>query len=853
MIPRVTPGISRRLTPRCGSARKTAKPPPRSRSNRYPDRSRTWYVVILVPCRESKLQSSQIFAQALAAFQSGRFSEAEREFKKFLRGEPRHFGALNLYAALLIQTERFDEAEPLLRKAIAVSSSSDKTFYNYGLVLKKLRKFEPALEAFSKAGAINPASPETWNNRGTVLNDLSRYDEAMANFDRAVSLAPNYAEALCNKARSLFSAGRVSEAIAAYGDAIRLKPALAEAWVGRGNAYFDQRDYPDALGNFEQALILKPDNVEAFVGRGFTFLSLKRYQDADAAFEGALKINRAHDTALVGRGQLQLALGRYDEALEAFTTAIKLNPDSAEAWMYFGQFYMQLHRYNEALPLFQKALKLKGDLAGAWLGLGNFYGAAAKWDAAFDAYENAIKIKPNLEYVPGSRVHAAAQICRWDQIAADWARCIEGVGAGLPVIDPAKLFSTPATAAEQLVCALNYSQHFYPQKETPLWQGEARTHDRLNIAYVSGDFRDHPVSMLLAAVLETHDRSKFRISGISLSPESPTPMGQRMKAAFDDFHDVSKKNDTEIAELLLSLQIDVVIDLVGHTHLERPGIFAHRPAPVQVNYLGYAGTVGTPYHDYILADRVVIPEVDHDHYSERTAYLPDSFLPADDTRAVSDMPMRRADFGLPDDGVVFCSFNNAYKITPLVFDVWMRLLKKVDGSVLWLSSLNGTAQANLRHEAEARGVSPDRLIFAQRMDKPEDHLARHRLADLFLDTIYYNAHTTASDALWAGLPLITCIGSTFAGRVAASLLNTAGLPELVTTSLEDYEALALKLAGDPALLASIKAKLAANNRPASPLFNTARYTRHLEAAYTTMWRRAQNGEAPTSFTVDPLP
>jgi predicted O-linked N-acetylglucosamine transferase (SPINDLY family) len=328
-------------------------------------------------------------------------------------------------------------------------------------------------------------------------------------------------------------------------------------------------------------------------------------------------------------------------------------------------------------------------------------------------------------------------------------------------------------------------------------------------------------------------------------------MRARLQGAFERFIDVQSKSDQDVVSLMRKLEIDIAVDLVGFTSGSRPAILASRPAPIQVNYLGYAGTIAADHIDYIIADRFIIPEDQQQHYSEQVVYLPDTYMGNDSKRRIAAQAPSRAELGLPATGFVFCSFNNSYKITPHIFAIWMRLLREVDSSVLWLPATDASAIVNLRREAQARGVDPERLVFSSRVERNEDHLARHRLADLFLDTLPYNAHTTASDALWAGLPVLTCQGETFAGRVAASLLQAVGLPELVTTNLADYEALALKLAREPALLAAIKAKLA-RNRETTPLFNTERFTRHIESAYTTMWERWQRGEPPRSFSVAPI-
>ena len=365
------------------------------------------------------------------------------------------------------------------------------------------------------------------------------------------------------------------------------------------------------------------------------------------------------------------------------------------------------------------------------------------------------------------------------------------------------------------------------------------------MAYLSADFHDHPVAYLTAGLFEHHDRSRFEITALSFGPDQASPTRDRIKGAVEHFIDVRSQSDQDIAELIRRLEIDIVIDLMGLTRHSRVGVLARRSAPIQVNYLGYSGTTGANYIDYILADATVIPEEHCAFYTEQVVWLPDCYLVNDDRRAICERTPSRGECGLPEDGFVFCCFNNPGKLAPATFQVWMRLLNATPDSVLWLSKADPTVQANLRREAERCGVSAQRLIFAPRMPDVADHLARQRQADLFLDTLPYNAHTTACDALWAGVPVVTCLGTTFVGRVAASLLKAVGLDELITHSLQDYEALALKLAHDPAYLASLRDKLA-RNRDTFPLFDTERSTRQIEAAYTTMWQCYQRGEPPGS-------
>ena len=369
------------------------------------------------------------------------------------------------------------------------------------------------------------------------------------------------------------------------------------------------------------------------------------------------------------------------------------------------------------------------------------------------------------------------------------------------------------------------------------------------VAYVSGELREQATSYLAAGLFECHDRNKFEILALSTGINDGSPMRRRLEAAFDSIVDVQLESDRTVAELIRRREVDILVNLNGFFGVERTGIFALRPCPIQVNYLGYPGTMGADYIDYVIADKFVIPMDKHEHYAEKVVYLPETYQVNDRKRRVSDRPVTRAEFGLPELGFVFCCFNNSHKLTPSMFAIWMRLLSQIDGSVLWLLEANDAVNTALKRAAEERGVSGTRIMFAPFADLAE-HLARQRLADLFLDTLPHNAHTTASDALWVGLPVLICMGSTFAGRVAGSLLHSAGVPDLITHSLEEYEAVALRLAREPALLRTLKARLA-RNRDTCPLFDTARFTRHIEAAYMDMWQRQQSGKPPVSFVVDP--
>jgi len=460
-----------------------------------------------------------------------------------------------------------------------------------------------------------------------------------------------------------------------------------------------------------------------------------------------------------------------------------------------------------------------------------------------------LELDPDIPHVWGSLIRYRLQCCDWRALQRGRADIAAALRAGKAIMEPSITVALSDSPAEQLQCARRWLAEDADKPVEAVWRGERYCHARIRVAYLSSDFRVHSTAFLIAGVFEHHEKSRFETFAISYGPEEPSEMRARLRDAFDEFIDVRGKTDFEVASLLRQKEVDIAVDLKGYTHDCRPGILGFRPAPIQAHYLGYPCTMGKDYIDYMIADRIVIPPDHRAYYSEKIVYLPDSYQANDSKRRASEGEATRVDVGLPPSAFVFASFNSVYKITPEVFAIWMRLLHHVDDSVLWVLADNEIAERNLRREAATHRIASERVIFAPRVAYP-DHLKRQHLADLFLDTLPCNAHTTASDALWAGLPLITVTGTTFAGRVATSLLHAVGIPELATDSLDAYEALALKLAQDRSALAAMRAKLA-RNRDTYPLFDTKRFTRHLEAAYVTMWERYQRGEPAVSFAVEP--
>ena len=755
---------------------------------------------------------------------------------------------------------------------MALERDYAEAYYNRGGVLKELKRLEEAIESYDKALAIKPGYTEAYTNRGNALQELRRLEDALTSFSKAVAIKPNYAEAHYNCGNVLRELKRFEDALASYDKAVALKLDYAEAYTNRGITLQELKRFEEAITSYDKALAIRPNHAEAYANRGNTLRLFKRFEDALANYGKALALRPDSFEVYVNCGLLLQEVKRFDDALASYDKALALRPDSVEVYFNRGRLFHDAKRFEDALASYDQVLALKPDYAEAYSSRGDTLKALDRFEDAVASYDKALatapehaepradeistaiqqtpSVKPKLKYTEGARLFTKMQICDWRRLDAERSHLVTSVREGA-IAAPFSMLALSASPSDQLKCAQSCIADSSTPSPMPMWQGERYVHDKIRIAYISSDFRDHAVSYLIAGLFEQHDRSQFEPIAISLSYDEQSIMRTRIKSAFELFIDLVGRSSFDVARMLHDFEADIVIDLMAHTGVGGTGILVHRPAPVQVNYLGFSGTTGADYVDYIVADRVVIPEDQQQFYTENVVYLPDTYMCNDARRRISDLTPTRDEAGLPETGFVFCAFNNSYKITPDFFAVWMRLLRNVENSVLWLSAMNDSAKNNLRREAELRGVRADRLIFAPRMTLLEDHLARHRLADFLLDTLPVNAQTTASDSLWAGLPVLTCLGSTFCGRVAGSLLNAVGLPELITHSLEEYEAMALKLAEDPFLLASLKAKLA-RNRDSYPLFNTEQFTRHIEAAYKFMWERYQREEPAIDFAVKPI-
>lgn len=752
--------------------------------------------------------------QAFACLRQGRLDDAELIYRTILQRQPDDAEALHYFGVLQAQRQNFAEAATLIDQALLLDPGNATAHSNRGNVFRMQGRNEDALASYERALVFAPDSVEAQINRGDVLLDLGRHEAALASYDSLLLLMPDHGDVQIRRCRVLKALRRFEEALTGYDRVLAIRADDPEAWFQRGQVLGVLKRHADAVDSYDRALVFKPDSA----------------------------------TVLNDRGNALRQLQRRTEALDSFDRALALNPGFAEAHNNRGALLSDMGRHAEALVSYDRALELRPDSTGFLNNRGDLLRVMGLHERAARDYSRLFELDPAFDQALGHKLHTNLQICDWKNYNADRQRLLAAVRAGKSFL-PFTVLVLSDSGAEPLQSARVYAEQKYPMAARPLWTGERYRHDRIRVAYLSADFYLHATTMLMVELFERHDRERFEVSAWSFGPDIRDSMRERLQKSFEQFHDVRGMSDNEVAAMLRSREIDIAVDLKGYSKGCRPAIFAQRAVPIQVNYLVYPGTMGADFIDYIIGDKDVIPEGDEIFYAEKVVRLPDSYQVNGSRRVKSAEIPGRADAGLPESGFVFCCFNNNYKITPDVFDIWMRLLIRVEGSVLWLLEGNAAASRNLRLEAEARGVRAERLVFAPRMS-PSDHLLRHGLADLFLDTLPCNAHTTASDALWAGLPVLTCRGGAFPGKVAASVLRAMGLPELIAENLDDYEALAFRLATTPGLMADIRARLA-RNKTTHPLFDTDRFRRHLESAYATMYERHQRGESPRHFSVPP--
>ena len=814
-----------------------------------------------------KLTINQVLQQGVEAHKTGQMQKAHRLYAAILKIQPKHPDANHNTGLLAVEDGKIELALPFFKTALEANPSIAQFWYSHIVALIKLERLidakalldqakskgikgadfnqlEQRLNDENKALADKPDYAH--NNMGVTLQGQGNLEEAIVSYGKALAINPDYADAYFNMGNALQDLGNLEEAIVSYGKALAINPDYADAYYNTGNALKKQDNLEEAIEAFRKALAIKPDYVVAYYNIGVTLQEQDNLEEAIEAYSKALAIKPDYADAHNNMGHALKEQGNLEEAIEAYGKAVSLKPDYAVAYYNMGEALQDLGNLEEAIVSFGKALAIKPDYVAAYYNMANALRDLGNLEEAIEAYSKGLAIKPDYESLRAQKLFWQAHICDWNSIAED-LKLIPKLGTTTKYAHPFFLLTLEDSPERHRTRSKIYANFKYPQKPLPAQVKPSQKPGRIRIGYFSSDFKEHPVAYLIVKMLEQHNHNQFEIFGYSLHGSQQNEMRQRLTKPFDNFANVEGMSDKAIALQARQDGIDIAVDLNGYTTHACTGIFAYRAAPIQINYLGYPGTMGAEFIDYILADPVLIPEDKRQHYSEQIIYLPNTYQPTDNTRAISDKVITREDMGLPREGFVFCCFNNNYKISPAEFDIWMRVLKNVEGSVLWLLKSNKWSRQNLKRQAEDRGVNADRIIFAERLPQSE-HLARQRLADLFLDTFNYNAHTTTSDALWAGLPVITKIGQGFSARVAGSLLNAVGLPELITQNEEDYEALIFELATNPKKLAKIK-DILKTNRLTHPLFNTELYTKHLEEGYKQAYQNYFQGNLPKPIIV----
>jgi len=751
------------------------------------------------------VRHSRTLRVGLTHHQAGRLDRAEALYRKILLAEPEHADALHLLGVLAFQCGKMTTALQLIERALPALATLPEIHLNYRNVLRSAGRAAEAVASYRRAVALEPDHGMAHNNLARALIDMGAAGAALESAGRAVELIPDFAGAHANHAGALLGLGRFVEAEAALRRALAIAPDDAALHLDLGYALHQQKRLDETVAAYRRVLEMRSDLWEAHNNLGCVLTDLKR----------------------------------PDEATVCFAAALRLAPDKAATLHNLGKALRDQHRLDAAVSCFRQAVALRPNLATAHLELGRALAKMGVLDAAASALGRAAQ---QLDHATIELFWARRRMCDWDLYSEAEADARQKADTQVFL-----LLAVDSSPAEQLDCARRAAAAMALPRPSEPPRAQIKRGQRLRIGYVSANFRAHAGAFLISGLIEQHDRQAFEIIGYSASPDDGSQNRARLVSAFDRFVEISRTTDRDAAATICADAVDILVDLNGHTSGGRLALFAHRPAPVQVSYLGHPATTGAEFMDYILVDPFVAPADQQPFYSERLVQLPDCYQCNDDRRPISGETPSRAACGLPDDGFVFCCFNNPAKITPDLFDTWMGLLVAVPGSVIWLFDDNPWAKAGLAREAANRGVAPERLVFAPRLPLPE-HLARHRLADLFLDTLPFNAHTTPSDALWAGLPIVTCPGTTFASRVAGSLLHAIGMPDLVVGSLQDYETLALRIARDRDLRAALRARLERNRRT-SALFDSARLARNIETAYRRMWEIRRAGRGPKAFSV----
>ena len=774
-----------------------------------------------------------------ALHEMGKLKASIKSFEKALSIKPDYAEANNNIGSVFKELGQSDNAIMSFKKAIQIKPDYFEAHYNLGQTFQDLDNIEASVSSYEEALVIKPNFAELHNNLGVIYQGIGEIDSARQHLEDAVRIMPEFVEAFNNLGNIYKELNLHERAINCYKNAVAINPDLADGYFNLGSVLQEQKQFDLAINSFEMAISIDPNFSAAYFNIGNILQDLGQLDEAVQSYQKTLKIKQDNTEAYYELGLTFMQLGKLDASIDSYKKALLINPNYGDVHNSLGNVFNQVGQLEEALLSYENALSISPEYPEVYFNLGNLMLDLNQLDKAVANYEYALKLKPGIDCNFGNLFHTKMHLCSWDDFSNNLEELLKKINHNEKTISPFALSALIDDAKIQLKNAVVFAKEKLPKNNILSKIKNYSNHKKIRIGYFSADFREHPVSYLTAELYELHDRGQFEIYAFSFGPDTQDVMNLRIKKGVDNFYDVHTMSYKDIVLLSRSLEVDIAIDLGGFSANNRLEIFAMNVAPVQINYLAYPGSLGADFIDYIVADKILIPKDQKCNYSENIIYLPNCYMPQDSSRQISDKPITRWDCNLPEDSFVFCCFNNTFKITPKEFDIWMRLLSKIDGSVLWLIETNNLSEVNLKVEAKKRGIEPDRLIFAKKI-AVEEHLSRQKLADLFLDTFNFNAHTTASDALWVGLPVLTKIGKGFAARVASSLLTSLEVPELITTSEKEYETLAIDLAMNPEKLSLIKKKLV-DKRITAPLFDTIAYTKNLENAYIKAYKLYSNG------------
>lgn len=744
----------------------------------------------------------------------GLYSKAISAYLKALEIKSDYFEALNNLGNAYKNNNELEKAIESYQKALLISPDYPTLHNNLGNALKEFGEVEMAIQCFKKAIEINPEFPDSHNNLGDAHREKNQFDEAVESYEKAISLDPNYFEAFNNLGTAFKDLGKLDNAVISYKKAIEINPVFSDSYNNLGNVLKKLGKLEEAYKCYEKGLNLNPYDVDMHNNLGNLLSRLERVDEAVKSYQSALKIDSQHAETYKNLGIIFLKMDRVDESLKYVEKALSLNPDYAEGHSMRGRILSEFNNLDESLLSFNRAHQ----------------------------------INPNLYFTLSNILQTKMRLCDWSNLQELLDVLQSRVNNNEKnTIIPFDLLSLIDNPRLQRMASENYIKEEFPRNYSLPNTNPFPKHEKIRIGYFSSDFRIHPVATLTAELYETHDRSQFEIHAFSFGPDTADEMNLRIKAGVDHFHDIRETSERDAVILARSLEIDIAIDLGGFTGDSRTGIFAMRVAPIQMSYIGYLGTMGSDYYDYLIADQVMIPEKYQKYYSEKIIYLP-NFQVNDSKEKTPNKFFTRKDLQLPEEGFIFCCLNNTYKINPSVFDSWAKILKNVESSILLVYADHESSKANLITEINNRGVDSNRLFFAESIPR-EEYLARFRIPDLFLDTRPYNAGTTASDALRMGLPVLTLLGESYPSRMAGSILTAANLPELITTSVEEYESMAIDLGLNSKKLKIIKNKLE-ESLTESPLYDIELFTRSIEFSFKEIYKRAKNGLKPENIYVE---